>query len=108
MDLKEVKYREALRILVNGGVVMVRNSEEQEQDLFIKMTGEEGELNSSDGVNYYVYDFGDENDHYYDVSDKCLSVTVKYGGFEKNYIMIPNPNLNNEKITINIADFIKK
>lgn len=108
MDLKEVKFREALKILVDGGIIMVRNTEEQEQDIFIKMIGEDGALSSSDGVNYQIGDFGDENDHYYDVSDKCLSVTVKYGGFAKNHIIVPNPNLNNEKIMINIADFIKK
>ena len=107
MDLKEISFRKALKILVDGGVVLVRNPEQQEKDLCIKMDGENGVVSSSDGCYYCISDFGCKDDHYYDVSNNVLNVTIKYNECTKNYIVVPNLE-NNEKLTIDLKDFINK
>lgn len=104
MDLKEVNFREALKILINDGVVMVRNPEMQDGDLYLKMTGEDGALSSSDGCYYNINDFGNKDDHYYDVGNKYLNITIKSGECIKRYIVAQDSG----KITIDLRDFINK
>lgn len=108
MDLKEISFRKALKILVDGGVVLVRNPEQQEKDLCIKMDGENGAVSSSDGCYYCINDFGCKNDHYYDVSSNALTVAIKSGEYTKNYIVVPNLEKDSEKLTIDLKDFINK
>lgn len=104
MDLKEISFRKALKILVDGGVVLVRNPEQQEKDLCIKMDGENGVVSSSDGCYYNINDFGNKDDHYYDVGNKYLNITIKSGECIKRYIVAQDSG----KITIDLRDFINK
>lgn len=110
---KEISFRKALGILVNGGSVLVRNKFEQENDLILTMIDDAGRIKASDGAIYKISSFGWLNDHFYevkkDVKVDCIQLDIKATYKDKQckgkYLIFPKGN--EQKITIEITDLMK-
>lgn len=113
-NMKEISFREALRKLINGEYVMVKNSKE---NLLIKMINDKADLRCSrinekdENIVYKLNDFGCEGDHFYEVKDDCIYLEVKAKYKEKEtiekYVILPDLKKNEEEIVIKIKDFMK-
>lgn len=104
--MRKISFREALKILVNGGHVVVKSKAYQDDGLLIQMVDDKGNLKASDGITYKINELSDDNDIFYEVNEDCiyLDVKVTYKNYQKinKYIILPEDKQKN--VTIIISD----
>lgn len=109
--MREISFKEALKRLINGEYIMVKNG--SEEDMLIKMINDKAELRGStkngESILFQLNDFGCECDHYYEVKDDCvyLEIKAKYKGKEtiEKYVFLPGKS--EEKIIVKMQDLMK-